>query len=634
MSRFDDELRHALGTAPREPLPVGMLDEALDASHRPRWPALAGAVTAAVALAIAAGIGFSELVPAPGASESPTPSAMPSNGSAASCDDVSAPAGGADIFLVYFPCGSSTDFRLASTARGTAADADVVTRLEDAVRAVLNGPTDLEQEAGLSAVVPAGSEDLLSSVRVLPDGLAEVDFTPDLLETQNLSTTALGSAFAAALRETALQFDAVTAVELRVAGSCADFFRLIGAACQHFADPLEPAGDCPIIEPAELPSGAPLTLPRAYPGEPMVSWGSGPDTVTQLAGGRAEGPELPLGGEPVQVRGFAGSVIAVEDTPDSQILIDWEEDDCPYMVWVGPDLPLEDALDFAVRFGPIVAHSSPMPVPEPVTATAEDQGIRVTITLDRDHAEYGERVYADVTVENIGDDVVHWGHSGSCPYPATVIAYQHPPEPLEYGRNDWSGDDQVLKSVAVSERHAGGYGFIPEDHLEIGAEIGCTSDFVADELAPGEALTYDAAWDGAAAHNMPARPAAHRVEATFSYLSRGEPPPVDAPADTLTVTAAVSFTVRGVDIDWVTPGEAIDILLEDAAFQALLDDAPRGRWTSQELAFDGGEWVFSLYLTETDRESEIVEAIVARLSAQTGVINSVELVQGARPPGS
>lgn len=57
-------------------------------------------------------------------------------------------------------------------------------------------------------------------------------------------------------------------------------------------------------------------------------------------------------------------------------------------------------------------------------------------------------------------------------------------------------------------------------------------------------------------------------------------------------------------------------------------------WTSQELVFDGGEWVFSLYLTDTDRESEIVGAIVARLSAQTGVINSVELVQGARPPGS
>lgn len=64
------------------------------------------------------------------------------------------------------------------------------------------------------------------------------------------------------------------------------------------------------------------------------------------------------------------------------------------------------------------------------------------------------------------------------------------------------------------------------------------------------------------------------------------------------------------------------------------DDAPRGRWTSQELVFDGGEWVFWLYLTDTDRESEIVGAIVARLSAQTGVINSVELVQGARPPGS
>ena len=68
--------------------------------------------------------------------------------------------------------------------------------------------------------------------------------------------------------------------------------------------------------------------------------------------------------------------------------------------------------------------SESLPLAETVTKTVEDQGIRLTLTLDRDRIAFGERTWADVTVENIGTDIVYWGHSGSWSMPP---AWSHMP---------------------------------------------------------------------------------------------------------------------------------------------------------------------------------------------------------------
>ena len=416
MSRFDDELRRAAYQLAREPLPAEVLDEALDEPpRRPRWATAAAAVAAGALLVVVAGIGVGRLTPPPSASSSPSPSsqASPSDGLAGSCEAVRPPAGGQDVVLVFFPCGSP-DSDLSSGFRPVDASLSIDERLEFALQALLGGPTALEAQAGMSGVVPSESGDLLLATSVAPDGLAQVDFAPALLEINNLSTSAAGGAFLRAVQQTGLQFEDVTALELRVDGSCDAFFTLLQSTCQHLAEPVEPFSGCPIIPPAELPSGAPITAARPYPGEPMVRWGSGTDTVTELLGHRSGGPEPPADGTPVTIRGLPGYVIAVGDVPGSEVQIGWGERGCRYVVWIAPLEGVEAAVDYAARFGGEVGPAPSAAPPVPVTASVEEDQIRVTITLDRGQSVFGQRVWAEVSVENIGDDVVHWGHSGTC----------------------------------------------------------------------------------------------------------------------------------------------------------------------------------------------------------------------------
>jgi hypothetical protein len=634
MSRFDDDLRRAASQLAREPLPPHVLDEALDVPpRRPRWASVAVAVAASAILVVAAGIGVGRFTPPPSPSASPSPSsqASPSDELAGSCEQVRPPAGGQDVVLVFFPCGRP-DFDLSSGARSVDATLPIEERLEFALRALLDGPTQLEAQVGMEDVVPASSSELLDAVSVAPDGLADVNFAPALLQINNLSTGAAGGAFLRAVRETGLQFEEVTALELRVDGSCDAFFTLFQGTCQHLAEPVEPFTDCPILPPAELPSGAFITAPRPYPGEPMVSWGSGTDTVTELPGHRSGGPEPPADGTPVAVRGFPGYVIPVGDVPGSQVQIGWEEHGCRYVIWIAPEDGVDAAIDYAARFGGEVGPAPTAAPPLPVTASVEEDQIRVTITLDRSQSVFGQRVWAEVSVENIGADVVHWGHSGTCDWVAgiTVVpAFEVPPAP--YGRDDWTGDAEILKRLAVDDRGSGTQHFTPEPWVDFEGNFGCTSDIVADTIAPGERLTHRAAWDTMAAHGAPPVPGEYAATATFSYLNRG-PAPVDDGGDLARIDVTVLLDVDGSPLVHLSAGEALDAIFEDAAYQQHLAEAPRERWLSHELAYEEGTWTFTLYLRGEDREIEVVERLIASVDASSGVVLDVRVEPGGDVP--
>lgn len=628
MSRFDDELRHATAPLAGESLPPDVLDEALDEQpSRPRWTATASVVAVVAVVLLAAGIGIGRMpVLAPDA----TPSALP----AAACEDVAAPSGGEDIVLVYFPCGSSPDLEPSSGTRSVARDTAVVERLEIALRAVLDGPSPLEQERGMTGIVPMGSGELLSGVELASDGLAQVDFVPALNDLTNLSTSAASGAFLRAVRATALQFDEVTAVELRVGGSCDAFFEHLQAACQHFAKPIEQVSDCVIIPPAELPSGAPVTEPRPYPGQPMVSWGSGDDTVTQLPGHRDGGPAVD-GGTPVTVRGYPGSVRATGDMPlPAPMQIGWVEEGCPYFVFVMFPGGEDAAVEYAGRFGPAVGQPSPAPA-EPITASVEEEGIRLTITLDRDRVEFGRRVLATATIENIGSGSVFWGHSGSCVHPVSPQVRPDDPVGLPYGRDDWTGDDGILKRVTVDAQLSEAdpvYHLLPEEWLDFEGMFGCTADFVISELPAGDRLVQRSGWDALGYYDMPPSPGAYTLDATFNFLSRGTRPSTDDAIDEFSVALSLPLLVEVPEIDYITAGEAFDVLLSDEEYRTHLADAPRERWLQSDITFVGGQWEAALYLSVSDPD-EPVEALVARVDARSGAVLDVRLEVRTRPGG-
>ncbi len=255
MNRFDDELRHATRPLAGEPLPPDLLDEALDAPPiRPRWAALAGVTALAAVLVIAAGIGIGRMpTPLPNPSVSPSV-AVPSAQAASTCEAVAAPSGGEDIVLVYFPCGTGPDREPSSGTRSVGQDTPVTERLEAALRAVLDGPSELEQAQGMMAVVPEGSADLLASVDLASNGLVQVDFAPALRDINNLSASAASGAFLQALRATALQFDEVTALELLADGSCDAFFEHLQSTCQHFAKPIQQVSTARSSHPRSFPA--------------------------------------------------------------------------------------------------------------------------------------------------------------------------------------------------------------------------------------------------------------------------------------------------------------------------------------------------------------------------------------------
>jgi len=225
-------------------------------------------------------------------------------------------------------------------------------QLRAALEALLAGPTADEAKRGYSSVFGHDAEGLLAEVEWQVDGLAIVNFSNELQQGALNSAHNMFLLFGA-LERTLFQFDAVTAVEYRLEGSCEAFATYFQGVC---GQTVKTAGQtsvngCPVLAPSELPSGAPTTAARdniQSPGQ-HVSWGSGADTVTQRVE-MNQGPfEMPPA-EPVVVRGQPGFVNAIGEVPDALIQMGWNEDDCAYMVWLGPGITLEEAIDYAGRY--------------------------------------------------------------------------------------------------------------------------------------------------------------------------------------------------------------------------------------------------------------------------------------------
>ncbi len=609
MSRFDDDLRGATAHLAREQLPEGILDESLSAAAPHRRLAMLAASAAALVVIVVLAWGAG-LLPLPVASDA-SPSGEPSPSSAAAaCHDIDAMGAFSTEYLVFFPCANGSGLASAPRVMALAPPEDV---LAGAIRDVLNGPVGQELAAGMASLAPAGSGDLLATVELQADGLAVLTFDP------GLGGLSLDPRFLAAIEATGLQFEQVTALELQLGGSCGEFFAMFGAVCDHLAKPVQIAGDCPVVPPAFLPSGAGITTPRPFPGQPRtVSWGAGDDTVIQDVGERG-GPAAFEDGQEVTIRGYPGR--ARSDFPE----FTWVEDGCPYHVTL-PGVGQYVAIDYATVYGPIVAQGSPNALPSAPSGTAsvEQDGIRLTLVLDKEGTTFGERVWADVTVENTGSDAIIWGHSSTCTWPAGVRG-SAALEPPSIGRTDWPGDQGVLKNATVPDAQSVAFGFTPEPFVDFQGNWGCTTDLVTDEIAPGERLSDRFAWDTIGFSGMPPPGGRYVAEATFGYMGRGSVSPEASPDD-YQVTVRVALDVEGPAIEYLSPGEAMDLLLADPTFIQQLAANPRVRWTGADLTWDDERWTVELRLENPD------EALVATIDAVTGAVTDIQRI--ARDPAS
>jgi hypothetical protein len=611
MSRFDDEIRDASRQLAREAMPESLLDESLEPTGG--WQAAGrrvGAAIGAVGLVLVVGW-LAGRIGLPVAADG-SPGIQPSSSAIASiCEDI--PRTGAyslGLYRVFFPCADGSG--LVSTWRIVGIPIQGEEELvASAVRDLLNGPNAQEQEAGMVPVAaPDGGRELLIGVDLQPDGLAVVDLSSKAADAK------LMPAFREAVRATALALDAVTAVELRLAGDCGQFFALFGAPCDHLAEPLALTTDCPVVTPRALPDGdsvgAGLTAARPYPEQPnTVSWGSGGDTVTERIG-QPGGDAFPVDGETMALP-FLDGQASVDRAEFS-----WVDSGCPYFVSV-PDRSGAFAQDYSTLFGSGTASQpSATPLPEAPygNASTEADGIRITLRLDQTGTSFGERVWADVTVENIGSDVVHWGHSGSCAWPAGVQLTTDAVLP-GYGA-EWPGEAGILKRITIDDPDVWLFGFVPEAMVDFEGNWGCTSDLVPDEILPGERLSHRFAWDTVGINGMPPPGGRYVAESVFAYQGRGD---VDGDADPFRkrVGVQVSLDVEGPSREYVSPGEAVDLLLADETFIQLLADNPRTQWNSSTL-----RWVAESWQLEIAQEVPY-DPLVATVDAITGAVSGVEV---------
>ena len=144
------------------------------------------------------------------------------------CEDVTEPPE-AEVHA-YFHCAGAELEPPRPVPRGSLA-ADPKSRVEDAVRGLLQGPSEVEREAGYISLFSQQTATALYSVEIGEDGTAIVDFA-DLRVVMNNASTSTGSQILLAqLDATVFQIPEVTAIEYRINGSCDTFWEWLQRAC-------------------------------------------------------------------------------------------------------------------------------------------------------------------------------------------------------------------------------------------------------------------------------------------------------------------------------------------------------------------------------------------------------------------
>jgi hypothetical protein len=230
--------------------------------------------------------------------------------------------------------------------------------------------------------------------------------------------------------------------------------------------------------------------------------------------------------------------------------------------------------------------SEPLPVlAEPLVGSVERDGIRVTVAIERSPMLAAAQTWADVEVRNVGaedllyaDPCVLVGASG------TVDGAT-----WRFGRA-WDGQAAALKSWAMDRLHLADervhIAFAPDWVVDGGLameEVGCDAMLVVKRLAPGQAVTGRAMWNGLTfASYAPPPDGSIVLRGEFSFFwraSEGQNPPDGAHERRIPIEVAADI-VGLADPPRVHPGEAIDIALADPGFGALLrrDPVTEGGW--------------------------------------------------------
>ena len=230
------------------------------------------------------------------------------------------------------------------------------------------------------------------------------------------------------------------------------------------------------------------------------------------------------------------------------------------------------------------------PAIEPAEATATNNGVAVTLDVDRATVPAGGDVVATVTVRNTAPGVVTW-QGGGCELegqfavtpPMTMAA-----PPIGHV---WDGDKNLIKQIALPDAYAL-RGPVPPQFAHVDVAFGCPADLAYNELKPGETAQATIVWVATTAAASPAPDGDYEVSVAFPYIGRDIGNPI---LDFTTIPAVTPITarlvVKVVDQPPVpSASDALDAILADAAFTSWLSEHRRDSWDGVAIRFVDGAW--------------------------------------------
>jgi hypothetical protein len=253
---------------------------------------------------------------------------------------------------------------------------------------------------------------------------------------------------------------------------------------------------------------------------------------------------------------------------------------------------------------------------EPVVASAERDGVVVTLRASADRVVAGQPIQFRVDVRNAGAGKVSW-QSGGCEL-LNGFAIDGPPVPQPPEGAGWPDASGLAKWSATT----GGVALeaVRSPNVPEGVAFGCPADLRYEDIDPGETISADAVWSGRTSDGVPAPPGAYRLTYGFPFLGR-------LPADQLGPDPPAAQPI-GVALPVVLEGEAFDGLPSTLAIDAAFSDPRVAAWVNDYLAKErlggaeirlvDGRWRFTIHLVD-DRST------VVFVDPSTGRVEGVQL---------
>jgi len=235
------------------------------------------------------------------------------------------------------------------------------------------------------------------------------------------------------------------------------------------------------------------------------------------------------------------------------------------------------------------------------TASVEENGIRLTIELERNPMPAGEPTWATATLTNTGPDDLIWFHGG-CSNFSTISG-------MPDGDRWRPGEDPAADRLRSWKRFLLGFGgqppaqmtveFTPEPFIGKGSIV-CTLQLESQHLASGASMVERAQWNGLAFVALTPPPSGPLdLRAVAGPFLRASDPEREGGAPGKDLELHLHTWVVGDGRPWLHPGEAIDAAFADPAFVSMLGARSPGDGNQPLIRFDPASGRFMIGILDS-----------------------------------